>query len=128
LSEIKIVKAEQPEGSGQASEEFPRTTSDDSGGKPFQSAWEKWCNAKYGTNRKMPYHPANSEDHSSLSRENIDPAPITNFNCRSKNEIMTLIQKWSAWAKTQKSIYKNRVTWGELALRLTWGFTENLDL
>jgi hypothetical protein len=63
-----------------------------------------------------------------LSRENIESAPITNLNCRSKNEMMMIIQKWQAWARTQKLIFKDKVSWSDLALRLTWGFTGNLGL
>jgi hypothetical protein len=76
----------------------------------------------------VPFDPANSDEHASFSRENIDPAPVSNINCRSRNEMMIIFQKWQAWARTQKSIYRNRVAWNELALRLTWGFTGNLGL
>jgi hypothetical protein len=70
----------------------------------------------------------NFEDHSSFNRENIDPAPISNLNCKAKMEIEMVIQKWNAWEETQKDIFKNKVTWSELTLRLTWGFTGNLDI
>lgn len=105
----------------------PRSTDDDAGGNPFQSAWEKWCNEKYGSSKKVPFDSANSNEHASFSRENIDPAPVPNLNYRSHNE-MIIFQKWQAWAKTQKVIFRNRVYWNELALRLTWGFTRNLGL
>jgi hypothetical protein len=39
-----------------------------------------------------------------------------------------IIQKWQAWAKTQKMIFKDKVSWSDLALRLTWGFTGNLGI
>lgn len=39
---------------------------------------------------------------------------------------MTITQ-WSAWAKIQKSIYINRVTWVDLSLRLTWEFIGNIE-
>lgn len=42
--------------------------------------------------------------------------------------MMIIFQKWQAWAKTQTMIFRNRVAWNELALRLTWGFTGNLRL
>lgn len=42
--------------------------------------------------------------------------------------MMMIIQKWQAWARTQKLIFKDKVTWSDLALRLTWGFTGNLGL
>lgn len=80
----------------------PRSTDDDAGGNPFQSPWEKWCNAKYGSSRKVPFDPANSSEHSSFSRENIESTPVTNINCRSRNEMMPIFQKWQAWAKTQR--------------------------
>jgi hypothetical protein len=71
----------------------PRSSHDDASGNVFQSAWEKWCNAKYGSSKKVPFDPANSSEHASFSRENIESAPITNLNCRSKTEIMMIIQK-----------------------------------
>jgi hypothetical protein len=37
-----------------------------------------------------------------------------------------MIQGWHAWAKTQKLFFKDKVTWSDLALRITWGFTGNL--
>jgi hypothetical protein len=80
----------------------PRSSHDEAGGNAFQSAWEKWCNAKYGSSKKVPFDPANSAEHASFSRENIESAPITNINCRSKNEMMLIFQKWQAWARTQK--------------------------
>jgi hypothetical protein len=43
-------------------------------------------------------------------------------------EIEMVIQKWNAWEKTPKSIFKNKITWSEITLRLTWGFTNNLDI
>jgi hypothetical protein len=94
----------------------------------FQTAWEKWCDAKYGTNKKSFLDPANTDAHPSLSTSNIESAPISNLNCKSKTEIMMVIQKWQAWAKTQKMMFKDRVTWSDLALRLTWGFTGNLGI
>jgi hypothetical protein len=39
-----------------------------------------------------------------------------------------VIQKWQAWAKTQKMLFKDKVSWSDLALRLTWGFTGNLGI
>jgi hypothetical protein len=42
--------------------------------------------------------------------------------------MMIIFQKWQAWAKTQKMIFRNRIAWNELTLRLTWGFTGNLGL
>jgi hypothetical protein len=127
LIEIKDIKEEQPE-SSQANQENTPKVADEQGNQSFQTAWEKWCNAKYGSKRKIPYDPTNSEDHSRFSRENIDPSPISNLNCKSKMEIEMVIQKWNAWEKTQKAIFKNKVTWSELTLRLTWGFTGNLDI
>ena len=38
------------------------------------------------------------------------------------------IHNWSAWEITQKSIHRNKVSWSELALRITWGFQGNLEL
>jgi hypothetical protein len=76
----------------------------------------------------VPFDPANSDEHASFSRENIDPAHVSNINFRSRNEMMIIFQRWHAWAKTQKLIYRNIIAWNELDLRLTWGFTGNLGL
>jgi hypothetical protein len=38
------------------------------------------------------------------------------------------IQKWQAWAKTQKMLHKDHISWSDLALRITWGFTGNLGI
>lgn len=86
----------------------PRSYDDDAAGNPSYSAWEKWCNAKYGSSKKVLFDPANSNEHASFSRENMDPAPVSNLNCKSHNEMMLIFQKWQAWAKTQKMIFRNR--------------------
>jgi hypothetical protein len=77
-----MVKQEQPKGPVLKHEEVPRGTNDEQSGHPFQSAREKWCNAKYGGNQKIPYDLANFEDHSSFSHENIESFPISNLNCK----------------------------------------------
>jgi hypothetical protein len=110
------------------SSDAPKPSEAESSGTSFQTAWEKWCNAKYGTTKKAPLDPANTDAHPSLSTSNIESAPISNLNCKSKTEIMMVIQKWQAWAKTQKMLFKDKVSWSDLALRLTWGFTGNLGI
>jgi hypothetical protein len=56
-----------------------------------------------------------------------DSSPVTNLDCKDRSEIEVVIQGWHAWAKTQKMIYKDKVSWSDLALRLTWGFRGNLS-
>jgi hypothetical protein len=125
---INMVSKDQ-EGTSGVTHDNPHSSEESAGGKPFQTAWEKWCNAKYGTkDRKIMYDPSNFEEFPNISRDNLDPAPLSNLNCRSQREILMIFQKWNAWAKTQKSIFKNRVTWSDLTLRLTWGFTGNIEL
>lgn len=89
---------------------------------------EKWCQTKFGSNIKNPYGPSNSEDFNSISHDNIDPTSITNLNCRYQREILMNFQKWNAWAKTHKSIFKIRITWCDMVQILTCGFTNNLEL
>jgi hypothetical protein len=60
------------------------------------------------------------------SIKHTDTAPISNIDCKSKTEIESIIQGWHAWAKTQKLLFKDKVSWSDLALRITWGFTGNL--
>ena len=85
----------------------PRSSEGEATGNPFQTAWEKWCNAKYGSRKKVPFDLVNSNEHASFNRENIDPTPVSNINCRSRNEMMIIFQRWHAWATTQKLLYKN---------------------
>ena len=40
---------------------------------------------------------------------------------------MIVIHSWGAWDKNQKMILKNKIM-VELPLRITWGFTRNLEL
>jgi hypothetical protein len=56
-----------------------------------------------------------------------DPAPISNVDCKERSDIELMIQGWHAWAKTQKMILKDKVSWSDLALRITWGFRGNLN-
>ena len=106
----------------------PRNVDDDVARKPLESAWEKWCNAKYVASRSVPFDPTISGSYPTLRRENIYPTPISNFNFHCKHEIMMTIQQWSTWDKTQMSIYRNRVTWAYLILILTWGFIGNIEV
>jgi hypothetical protein len=64
---LDIKAIEEGEGSN-----MPISSDQDSGGNPFQTAWEKWCNAKYGSSKKVPFDLANFEEHSSFSREIIE--------------------------------------------------------
>jgi hypothetical protein len=43
-----------------------------------------------------------------LSSTNIESAPISNFDCKSKIEIENIIQRWQSWAKTQKMLHKDK--------------------
>jgi hypothetical protein len=97
----------------------------ESSGTSFQSAWEKWCNAKYGANPKTP---TDHSAHSMHSTSNIETPPVINVDCKHKQDIMISKQKWQAWAKTQKMIHKDHISWSDLALRITWGFTGNLGI
>jgi hypothetical protein len=54
-------------------------------------------------------------------------APVSDFDCKSKTEIENIIQQWQAWAKTQKLLHKDKVSWSDIALRITWGFVGNLN-
>jgi hypothetical protein len=56
-----------------------------------------------------------------------DVAHVSNVDCKERNEIEVMIQGWHAWAKTQKMLYKDKVSWSDLALRITWGFRGNLS-
>ena len=58
----------------------PRNFDDDVVGKPFESAGENWCNATYGVGILVPFEPSSSYGYPTLSRENMDPTPISNFN------------------------------------------------
>jgi hypothetical protein len=87
------------------------------------SAWEQWCNARYQGSRKAPM---DIDGQPQTSIKHTDTAPISNLDCKSKTEIESIIQGWHAWAKTQKLLFKDKVSWSDLALRITWGFTGNL--
>jgi hypothetical protein len=88
------------------------------------SAWEQWCNSKYKGSKKAPM---DIDGQPSTSIKHVDTAPVSNVDCKSKVEIENMIQGWHAWAKTQKLLFKDKVTWSDLALRITWGFTGNLS-
>lgn len=60
------------------------------------------------------------------SIKHTDTAPLSNFDCKTKSAIEDTIQGWHAWAGTQKLLFKDKVTWSDLALRITWGFQGNL--
>lgn len=47
----------------------------ESSGTSYQSAWEKWCNAKYGTSKKAPM---DIDGQPTLSSTNVENAPISN--------------------------------------------------
>jgi len=57
----------------------------------------------------VPFDPANSDENAIFSRENIDPTPVSNINCRSSNEMMIIFQRCHAWAKNQKLLYKTPI-------------------
>jgi hypothetical protein len=88
------------------------------------SAWEQWCNARYTGSKKAPM---DIDGHPQTSIKHTDTAPVSNVDCKSKLEIENMIQGWHAWAKTHKLLFKDKVSWSDLALRLTWGFTGNLS-
>ena len=112
---------------GEGSNKRPISADSDKPDQTFEFSWEKWCNSKYGSPGKTPYDPSNTDEFPILSRANIDQALMINLNCKSKNEILMEIHTWSAWARTQKSIHRNKVSWSKLALRITWGFQGNLN-
>jgi hypothetical protein len=87
------------------------------------SAWEQWCNSRYSGSKKAPM---DIDGQPQTSIKHTDTAPVSNVDCKSKLEIEIMIQGWHAWAKTQKLFFKDKVTWSDLALRITWGFTGNL--
>lgn len=60
------------------------------------------------------------------SIKHTDTVPLSNFDCKPKYAIEDTIQGWHAWARTQKLLFKDKVTWSDLALRITWGFQGNL--
>jgi hypothetical protein len=85
--------------------------------------WEQWCNARY-TSAKKAAMDIDGQGQTSLKQG--EAAPVSNVDCKEKIEIETMIQGWHAWAKTQKMIFKDKVSWSDLALRITWGFRGNL--
>jgi hypothetical protein len=68
------------------------------------------------------------DGHPTHSSANIENAPISNFDCKSKIEMENIIQRWKSWARTQKMLHKDKVPWSDLALRITWGFVGNLNI
>jgi len=54
-----------------------------------------------------------------VSLKNTESSPISDIDCKSKLEIEKLVLNWQQWAKTQKLLYKDKVTWSDLALRIT---------
>lgn len=82
-SKIKMVKEE-----GEGLRKRPKNADSDRPNQPFESAWEKWCNSKYGSLGKTPYDPSNTDEFPTLSQANVDQAPMKNLNCKSKNEIL----------------------------------------
>jgi hypothetical protein len=85
--------------------------------------WEQWCNARY-TSEKKAAMDINGQGQTSIKQGDV--APVSNVDCKERNEIEVMIQGWHAWAKTQKMLYKDKVSWSDLALRITWGF-ESLE-
>jgi hypothetical protein len=105
------VKPEQPESSSQ-----PSPT----------SAWEQWCNARFASRNKAPMD-IDGQGQTSSKVGNFATAPVSNLDCKDKAFIESMIQEWHAWTKTQKMLQKEKVSWSDLALRLTWGFRGNLN-
>lgn len=87
------------------------------------SAWEQWCNARFSGSKKAPM---DIDGHGQTSIKHTDTAPISNFDCKKKYEIEIIIQGWHAWAKTQKLLFKDKISWSDITLRITWGFQGNL--
>lgn len=85
--------------------------------------WEQWCNARY-TSAKKAAMDIDGQGQTSLKLG--EAAPVSNVDCKEKIDIETMIQGWHAWAKTQKMTFKDKVSWSDLALRITWGFRGNL--
>jgi len=93
--------------------------------KPYpRSAWENWCNAKYAGTKKAPM---DIDGQPPVSIKHVDSAPISDFDCKSKVEIENTILQWQSWARTQKLLYKDKVSRSDIALRITWGFVGNLN-
>jgi hypothetical protein len=104
------VKPEQPESSHQNTNRTP--------------TWEQWCNARYSSGKKAAM---DIDGQGQTSIKQGDTAPVSNIDCKERNDIEVMIQGWHAWAKTQKMLYKDKVSWSDLALRITWGFRGNLS-
>jgi hypothetical protein len=85
--------------------------------------WEQWCNARYTSGKKAAM---DIDGQGQTSIKQGEAAPVSNVDCKEKIDIEVMIQGWHAWAKTQKMVYKDKVSWSDLALRLTWGFRGNL--
>lgn len=69
----------------------------------------------------------NIDGQPAVSIKHVDTAPVSDFDCKSKTEIENTIQQWHAWARTQKLLHKDKVTWSDIALIITWGFVGNLN-
>jgi hypothetical protein len=76
--------------------------------------WEQWCNARYTSSKKAAM---DIDGQGQTSLKQGDTAPVSNVDCKERSEIEVMIQGWHAWAKTQKMIYKDKVSWSDLALR-----------
>lgn len=88
---------------------------------PKSPAYFKW-QSKHGPH--LPNRPITPLETTMASF--FKACPITNLDCKSRQEIIKAWNAWEGWVKTKQPLSHNNLLEQGIVLRLTWGFVRHL--